>query len=473
MSSTPRMPPLWQGDGSYASARAAIERKPGLDPSVLSPRLPLITADAKRRKPPGPQAGTVEFYQELATVSARTRHLGAGTDAHPQQPTAVIERRRRLTGQEVEALRLEQNRQRLRDRKERALDITKFAIEREAARASEARARAVERRMERHGAATRLQAARRGQATRHQVEVRRRERAAVALQARMRGARTRTEVAAHAPELHAEMRARALDIIARNNAELSLYFAAVEERLERADIGDTGDGEGGGAQLATYAQAVAVLPSWDDEDSFALGRARPVGGLQDDWSGRDEANAHAAAAAKLQGAARGSAVRRSRRTANAEASSSRDPVPPAQNAASLEPKARPRPRREVLEGPPPDKAVDPVGHAMWEIRRAMAARMQRVTDVFKSLDLDGNNRVTQSEFRQALPLLQLPSFYGLAEMDALVRRSHPALAPTALTPRRVPYTHSFPRQHSACVRCVPCAGMLIRVSFLLCGARKV
>ena len=63
----PLQPPLWQGDGSYASARAAIERKPGLDPSVLSPRLPLITADGKRRKPPGPQAGTVEFYQELTS----------------------------------------------------------------------------------------------------------------------------------------------------------------------------------------------------------------------------------------------------------------------------------------------------------------------------------------------------------------------------------------------------------------------
>lgn len=405
---TPRMPPLWQGDGSYASARSAISRKPGLDPSTLSPRLPLIAADtSRRRKPQLPQAGTVEFYQELAGVSRTGRD-------------------RRLTGPELEALRREHNRQRLRDRKERALDLTKTAMEEEERRVREARARAIERRLERHGAATRLQAARRGQATRHHIEQRRRETAAVALQARMRGARTRTEVAANATELQAEMRARALDTIARNNAELSLYFAEVEERLERANAGEATP------TLGELRQAVDALPSWDNE-AFLLPEAAgaPVAaGSRSARRARDEddadAAAHAAAAVKLQGAARGSAVRRSRlRATHGGTGGSRvpPPPPPTHDAPHEHTARRPRCRRELPEAAP-DKAADPIGYACWEIRRAMAARMQRVMDIFKKLDLNGDNRVSPAEFRQALPLLELPSFYGSAEMDALVRLAH-------------------------------------------------
>lgn len=214
-----KMPPLWQGDGKYGtssgrSPREYLARKPGLDPSSPPPRLPHLT-HAQRRQLPGmpSQAGTLEYYQDLASVSPRTRHLVPKPPREPREGSSATAEPRRLSGLQVEEMRREHNRQKLRERRQRAQGMRQSAIE-EAERAkADARARARERRAERHAAATRLQAVRRGGATRHRMEVERRERAAVALQAATRGRHTRTEVADKAAGL-------LFQIIERNNAEV-------------------------------------------------------------------------------------------------------------------------------------------------------------------------------------------------------------------------------------------------------------
>ena len=67
------------------------------------------------------------------------------------------------------------------------------------------------------------------------------------------------------------------------------------------------------------------------------------------------------------------------------------------------------------------KAFDDDGKtakAMTEIRDRLLENLPRVIDVFRSFDKNGDGQVSKVEFRQVLPLLELPK-YGNAEMDAV------------------------------------------------------
>ena len=218
-------------------------------------------------------------------------------------------------------------------------------------------------------------------------------------------------------------------------AQLASYFESVEERLQREDDEGLGtEADGGSYGGASYARAVANLPSWDED--FGIGVPRGSGSTfltaGDGLDGADEGMA----AARLQGVARGRAARRRQRQSGGATSSRqlddqpphvttvlRVPVPP-----TLSPYAPKAPRRRSISSespprppppPPPDVEKDTVGHGLWELRKAMASRMQRVMDVFQKLDVNGDQRVTRNEFRRAFPLLELPTHYGVERMDEL------------------------------------------------------
>ena len=101
-------------------------------------------------------------------------------------------------------------------------------------------------------------------------------------------------------------------------------------------------------------------------------------------------------------------------TTTSAAGTIRLPIPPTKNpyGAAAAPRRKPKePKREK----PPDKDEDPVAYALYEIRQAMNAKMQRVTDLFRIFDKNGDSTVSRSEFRQCLPLLDLP-YYGSEQM---------------------------------------------------------
>lgn len=56
--------------------------------------------------------------------------------------------------------------------------------------------------------------------------------------------------------------------------------------------------------------------------------------------------------------------------------------------------------------------------AIQEIRTALLAKMPKVVDLFRSFDVNGDGMVSRHEFRQVLPILDLPRF-GAGEMDAM------------------------------------------------------
>lgn len=74
-----------------------------------------------------------------------------------------------------------------------------------------------------------------------------------------------------------------------------------------------------------------------------------------------------------------------------------------------------QPRRAVEELTEAEKAVA-------ELRRHMLSKMQRVTDVFRIFDQNGDGKVSRREFRKCLPLLDLPPealLVASAHIDAL------------------------------------------------------
>jgi len=56
--------------------------------------------------------------------------------------------------------------------------------------------------------------------------------------------------------------------------------------------------------------------------------------------------------------------------------------------------------------------------AIKEIRLALLEDLPRVSDVFRSFDRNHDGRISRAEFRNVLPILNLPK-YGAGEMDAL------------------------------------------------------
>jgi hypothetical protein len=129
------------------------------------------------------------------------------------------------------------NRQLLRERKERALDITR--------RARDEYERAAERRL----------------LTRRRREAER-KRAAVALQARCRGNRARSNVHEQEARLLRVGKAQAWRLLERNANFLEAYFRDVEERLGRTNDEEDVDTE---ADACTTDSILPSLPMWDEE----------------------------------------------------------------------------------------------------------------------------------------------------------------------------------------------------------------
>ena len=155
----------------------------------------------------------------------------------------------------AEAKKREENRQWLLERRKKLEAISKRALVREKRMHELCDQRARDAFAKRRQAATVVQAHGRGAIARNRREMRRREHAAVALQARCRGIHERGQLTVRRDEALDRLRAQARALLVQNDAFLSRYFEAAEERLRQAD----------------YAEMVAaatkhLLPWWDGDD---------------------------------------------------------------------------------------------------------------------------------------------------------------------------------------------------------------